>query len=57
MTVAHGSGVLMGTIDTSIMLIALPDIFWGIHIDPLANDAAHIAGHLALVSLPRRAND
>jgi hypothetical protein len=47
----------MGTIDTSIMLIALPDIFWGIHIDPLANDAAHIAGHLALVSLPRRAND
>ncbi len=28
-------GVLMATIDTSIMLIALPDIFRGIHIDPL----------------------
>ncbi|MGO9294277.1 MAG: MFS transporter [Streptosporangiaceae bacterium] len=29
-------GVLMATIDLSIMLIALPDIFRGIHIDPLA---------------------
>jgi MFS family permease len=29
-------GVLMATIDISIMLIALPDIFRGIHIDPLA---------------------
>jgi len=28
-------GVLMATIDISIMLIALPDIFRGIHIDPL----------------------
>ncbi len=28
-------GVLMATIDTSIVLIALPDIFQGIHIDPL----------------------
>ncbi|MDA8292885.1 MAG: MFS transporter [Actinomycetota bacterium] len=28
-------GVLMATIDLSIMLIALPDIFRGIHIDPL----------------------
>ena len=30
------SASLMATIDTSIMLIALPDIFRGIHIDPLA---------------------
>ena len=29
-------GVLMATIDISIMLIALPDIFRGIDIDPLA---------------------
>jgi MFS family permease len=29
-------GTLMATIDISIMLIALPDIFRGIHIDPLA---------------------
>ncbi len=29
-------GVLMSMIDLSIMLIALPDIFRGIHIDPLA---------------------
>ncbi len=29
-------GVLMATIDISIMLIALPDIFRGIHLDPLA---------------------
>jgi len=29
-------GVLLATIDISIMLIALPDIFRGIHIDPLA---------------------
>jgi MFS family permease len=29
-------GVLMATIDISIMLIALPDIFRGIRIDPLA---------------------
>ena len=29
-------GVLMATIDMSIMLIALPDIFRGIGIDPLA---------------------
>jgi len=29
-------GVLMATIDISIMLIALPDIFRGINIDPLA---------------------
>ncbi|MFZ0172141.1 MAG: MFS transporter, partial [Acidimicrobiales bacterium] len=28
-------GVLMATIDTSIMLIALPDVFRGIGIDPL----------------------
>ncbi len=28
-------GVLMATIDSSIMLIALPDIFRGIHINPL----------------------
>ena len=28
-------GMLMATIDMSIMLIALPDIFVGIHIDPL----------------------
>jgi MFS family permease len=28
-------GILMATIDTSIMLIALPDVFRGIHIDPL----------------------
>jgi MFS family permease len=28
-------GVLMATLDTSIMLIALPDVFRGIHIDPL----------------------
>ncbi len=28
-------GVLMATIDTSIVLIALPDIFTGIHINPL----------------------
>ena len=28
-------GVLMATIDSSIMLIALPDVFQGIHIDPL----------------------
>ncbi|MHB8450276.1 MAG: MFS transporter [Mycobacteriales bacterium] len=28
-------GVLMATIDISIMLIALPDIFRGIHLDPL----------------------
>ncbi len=29
-------GMLMATIDMSIVLIALPDIFRGIHIDPLA---------------------
>ena len=29
-------GVLMATIDTSIVLIALPDVFTGIRIDPLA---------------------
>src|ERR1700733_11947945 len=29
-------GMLMATIDISIMLIALPDIFRGIYIDPLA---------------------
>ena len=28
-------GMLMATIDISIMLIALPDIFTGIHLDPL----------------------
>jgi MFS family permease len=28
-------GVMMATIDSSIMLIALPDIFQGIHLDPL----------------------
>ncbi len=28
-------GVIMATIDSSIMLIALPDIFEGIHLDPL----------------------
>jgi MFS family permease len=30
-------GMTMATIDMSIMLIALPDIFRGIHIDPLAS--------------------
>jgi MFS family permease len=29
-------GTMMATIDTSIMLIAMPDIFRGIHLDPLA---------------------
>jgi hypothetical protein len=29
-------GMLMATINASILLIALPDIFRGIHIDPLA---------------------
>ncbi|MBV8080643.1 MAG: MFS transporter, partial [Actinobacteria bacterium] len=29
-------GMLMATINSSILLIALPDIFRGIHIDPLA---------------------
>jgi hypothetical protein len=29
-------GMLMATINASILLIALPDIFHGIHIDPLA---------------------
>ncbi len=29
-------GILMATINSSILLIALPDIFRGIHIDPLA---------------------
>ena len=29
-------GVIMATIDSSIMLIAMPDIFRGIHLDPLA---------------------
>src|ERR671919_181969 len=29
-------GVLMATLNASILLIALPDIFRGIHIDPLA---------------------
>src|SRR3954471_3675014 len=29
-------GVLMATVNASILLIALPDIFRGIHIDPLA---------------------
>ena len=29
-------GVLMATVNSSILLIALPDIFRGIHIDPLA---------------------
>jgi MFS family permease len=29
-------GVLMATINSSILLIALPDIFRGIHVDPLA---------------------
>ena len=28
-------GMLMATLDTSIVLIALPDIFKGIHVDPL----------------------
>ena len=28
-------GVLMATLDASIMLIAMPDIFRGIHLDPL----------------------
>jgi len=28
-------GTMMATIDTSIMLIALPDVFRGIHLDPL----------------------
>jgi len=30
-------GVLMATIDSSIVLISLPVIFKGIHIDPLAS--------------------
>jgi MFS family permease len=30
-------GILMTTINTSIILIALPDIFRGIHLDPLAH--------------------
>jgi hypothetical protein len=29
-------GVLLATIDASITLIAMPDIFRGIHLDPLA---------------------
>jgi MFS family permease len=29
-------GILIATINASILLIALPDIFRGIHIDPLA---------------------
>jgi hypothetical protein len=29
-------GMLVATINASILLIALPDIFRGIHIDPLA---------------------
>ena len=29
-------GVLMATIDSSIMLIAMPDIFRGIHLNPLS---------------------
>ncbi len=29
-------GVLLATIDSSIMLIAMPDIFRGVHLDPLA---------------------
>src|SRR6516162_6014167 len=29
-------GVLLATIDASIVLIAMPDIFRGIHLDPLA---------------------
>src|SRR5580704_10690234 len=29
-------GVLLATIDSSITLIAMPDIFRGIHLDPLA---------------------
>jgi MFS family permease len=29
-------GVLLATIDASIMLIAMPDVFRGIHLDPLA---------------------
>jgi hypothetical protein len=29
-------GVLMATVNSSTMLIGLPDIFRGIHIDPLA---------------------
>ena len=28
-------GMLMATIDGSIMLISLPDVFRGIHLDPL----------------------
>ncbi|MHB1547978.1 MAG: MFS transporter, partial [Acidimicrobiales bacterium] len=28
-------GIIMATIDSSIMLIAMPDIFRGIHLDPL----------------------
>jgi MFS family permease len=31
-------GVLLATIDSSIMLIAMPDIFRGIHLDPLEAD-------------------
>ena len=30
-------GMLMATIDASIVLIALPDIFRGIHLDPLVH--------------------
>ena len=32
-------GMLMATINASILLIALPDIFRGIHIDPRATRA------------------
>ena len=34
------AGVLLATIDASIMIIAMPDIFRGIHLDPLINGNA-----------------
>ena len=36
-------GVLMATVNSSILLIALPDIFRGIHIDPLAARSTAVA--------------
>lgn len=36
-------GVLLATIDASIMIIAMPDIFRGIHLDPLiSGDAVYL---------------
>ena len=35
-------GMLMATVNSSIMLIALPDIFRGIGVDPLQIGRAHV---------------